>query len=391
MNLHEYQAKEILGRYGVALPDGAVADTAADAEGAARRLPGKQFAVKAQVHAGGRGRAGGVQIVNSVSAVGKTSGELLGQTLVTEQTGPEGRSVRSVYIEEAVTSEREVYVAILVDRQAGKISLIGTETGGEDIEERMAADPGIIKSIFLQPDGSATKDTLEGFAREIGLTGALARKAAALFAGLGKAFVEQDASLIEINPLAVTPGKDLLALDVKMVLDDNALFRHPDLRELDDKDDLDPVEMEAQANEINFVRMDGNIGVIVNGAGLALATHDMLTDAGGEPANFMDIRTTASSLDIASGFDLLLANGNVKAVLVNVHGGGMQRCDTIAEGIGIAMKRSGKTIPLVVRFAGNNADYGRTLLGNYGISFVEADDMSEAVERATALASEGSS
>lgn len=387
MNLHEFQAKEILGRYGVALPDGAVADTAIDAEGAARRLPGKQFAVKAQVHAGGRGRAGGVQIVNSVSAVGKAAGELLGQTLVTEQTGPEGRSVRSVYVEEAVTSQRDVYVAVLVDRQVGKIALIGTETGGEDIEERMAADPGIIKSIFLEPDGSTTKEAFEGFARQLEFTGALAKKAATLFAGLGKAFVEQDASLIEINPLTVTSENDLLALDVKMVLDDNAIFRHPELRGLDDKDDLDPVEMEAQANEINFVRMDGNIGVVVNGAGLALATHDMLTDAGGEPANFMDIRTTASSLDIAGGFDLLLANGNVKVVLVNVHGGGMQRCDTIAEGIGIAMKRSGKSVPLVVRFAGNNADYGRTLLANYGIPFSEADSMAAAVHEATALAS----
>lgn len=391
MNLHEFQAKEILRRYGVSLPDGAVAGSISDAESAARRLPGKKFAVKAQVHAGGRGRAGGVQIVDSISAVGKAAEGLLGQTLVTEQTGPEGRTVRSVYVEEAVASERDVYVAILVDRQAGKIALIGAEQGGEDIEERMASEPGIIKTLFLKPDGTATRDALEGFARDLDLKGALAKKAAALFAGLGKAFVEQDASLIEINPLAMTSGKDLMALDVKMVLDDNAVFRHPDLRGLDERDELDPVEMEAQANEINFVRMDGNIGVVVNGAGLALATHDMLTDAGGEPANFMDIRTTASSLDIAGGFDLLLANGNVKVVLVNVHGGGMQRCDTIAEGIGIAMKRSGKSIPLVVRLAGNNADYGRTLLGNYGISYVEAHDMNEAVERATALAGSGAS
>lgn len=369
------------------MPEGVVADTSAAAESGARRLPGKKFAVKAQVHAGGRGRAGGVQIVNSVAAAGKAAEDLLGQTLVTEQTGPEGRRVQRVYVEEAIEADRHVYVAALVDRQAGKMALIGAGRGGEDIEERMVADPTIIKTLFLQPDGSATKQFYEEFARALDLKGPLVKKASALFERLGKAFIEQDASLIEINPLAVTASKELFALDVKMVLDDNAMFRHPEARGLHDRDELDPVELEAQANEINFVRMNGNIGVVVNGAGLALATHDMLTDAGGEPANFMDIRTTATSLDIAGGFDLLLGNENVKAVLVNVHGGGMQRCDTIAEGIGIAMKRSGKTVPMVVRFAGNNADYGRTLLANYGIPFSEADCMAAAVHEATALAS----
>ena len=389
MNLHEFQAKELLAKYGTQVPEGAVVDTAAAAEGVARRLPGKRFAVKAQVHAGGRGRAGGVRIVDSVAAANQAAAELLGQTLVTEQTGPEGRSVQAIYVEEAVSFERDVYVAVVVDRQAGRIALIGAEEGGEDIEERMSADPAIIKSLLLGPDGSAPKSELEKFARGLDLKGPLASKAASLFAGLGKAFVELDASLIEINPLAVTSGNDLLALDVKMVLDDNAMFRHPELRGLGDRDELDPVELQAQANEINFVRMEGDIGVVVNGAGLALATHDMLTDAGGSPANFMDIRTTASSLDIAGGFDLLLANDNVRGVLVNVHGGGMQRCDTIAEGIGIAMKRSGKKLPIVVRFAGNNADFGLTLLGNYGIQFVEAIDMGDAVEQVVQLTSGG--
>jgi len=389
MNLHEFQAKEILARYGVPMPEGAVADTAGDAEAVARRLPGNRFAVKAQVHAGGRGRAGGVRLVESAADAGKAAGELLGETLITDQTGPEGRKVHQVYVEEAVEIARDVYIAVLVDRQAGKIALIGVEQGGEDIEERMAADPGIVKTLFLDPDGSASKGALEQFAGALGMTGPLVKKAATVFAGLGKAFAEQDAGLIEINPLAVTPSKELFALDVKMVLDDNAMFRHPEMRGLHDRDELDPVEMQAQANEINFVRMDGDIGVVVNGAGLALATHDMLTDAGGEPANFMDIRTTATSLDIAGGFDLLLANERVKAVLVNVHGGGMQRCDTIAEGIGIAMKRSGKSIPMVVRFAGNNADYGRSLLGNYGITFNEADSMAAAVHEVTAVAAGG--
>ena len=385
MNLHEYQAKRILSGYGVAVPAGEAAETAAAAERVARQLPGKRYVVKAQVHAGGRGRAGGIKIVDSVAAVGKAAEELLGQTLVTEQTGPEGRTVKAVYVEEAVGSERDVYVAVLVDRKAGKVALIGSEKGSEDIEERASVKPEIIKTLFVNPDGSAEAGAFENFATRLDLTGKLAKKAASLFQGLTRAFVEQDASLIEINPLAVTSTDDLLALDVKMVLDDNALFRHPDNKELQDKDELDPVEMQAQANEINYVRMDGNIGVVVNGAGLALATHDMLSDAGGVPANFMDIRTTASSLDIATGFELLLTSPNVKAVLVNVHGGGMQRCDTIAEGIGIAMKRRDSNVPIVLRFAGNNADYGRTLLDNFGISYAEAQDMGDAIERVVAL------
>ena len=281
MNLHEYQAKEILAGYGVSVPVGEVAETASEAERVARKLPGKRYVVKAQVHAGGRGRAGGIKIVDSVAAAGKAANELLGQTLVTEQTGPEGRSVRAVYVEEAIDSKRDVYVAVLVDRETGKVSLIGAEKGGEDIEERAAAKPAIIKTLLVKPDGSAPKSAFEGFAKKLNLTGALTKKAAHLFQGLAKAFVKQDASLIEINPLAVTTGQDLLALDVKMVLDDNAMFRHLDVKNMQDKDELDPVEMQAQANEINYIRMDGNIGVVVNGAGLALVTNDMLTDAGG--------------------------------------------------------------------------------------------------------------
>lgn len=386
MNLHEYQAKQILAGYGISVPVGEVAETASSAQGVARKLPGKRYAVKAQVHAGGRGRAGGIKIVDSVAAVEKAANELLGQTLITEQTGPEGRSVRAVYVEEAIDSKRDIYVAVLVDRETGKVSLIGAQEGGEDIEERAAAKPSIIKTLMVHPDGSASLGVFESFAKKLNLTGALAKKAASLFQGLTKAFVEQDASLIEINPLVVTDRQELMALDIKMVLDDNAMFRHQEIRDFQDRDELDPVEMQAQANEINYIRMDGNVGVVVNGAGLALVTNDMLNDAGGVPANFMDIRTTASSLDISAGFDLLLSNPNVKVVLVNVHGGGMQRCDTIAEGIGISIKRCGCEVPIVLRFAGNNADYARTLLGNYGISYIEAQDMGDAIERVIAVA-----
>ena len=386
MNLHEYQAKDLLSGYGLSLPVGDVAQSPSAAQNVARRLPGDRYVVKAQVQAGGRGRAGGVKIVDSVTGVREATEELLGQRLVTDQTGPEGRSVRAVYVEEAVSSQRDVYVAVLVDRQSGKLALMGARQGGEDIEERAAADPSIAQTLLLKPNGAPAKGTFEAFAKRIGLTGPLTPKAVAFFKGLTKAFIEKDASLIEINPLAVTADNDLCALDVKMVIDDNALFRHPEMKNFRDRDELDPVEMQAQENEINYVRMDGDIGVVVNGAGLALATHDMLSDAGGVPANFMDIRTTATSLDIARGFDLLLSNPNVVAVLVNVHGGGMQRCDTIAEGIGISMKRSDRQVPMVVRFAGNNAAYGHTLLRNYGISYVEAQDMGDAIERVVALA-----
>lgn len=386
MKLHEFQAKELLGEFGVPVPQGVLAESPSAAERAARGLPGSRFAIKAQVHAGGRGRAGGVRMVDSAAEAGRVAQEMLGQTLVTEQTGPGGSKVETVYVEEAVDAEHVLYVAVLVDRELGAVTLIGAEEGGEDIEDRAAVTPGLIKSMSVDIGGGTKAGAYEAFAKKLKLTGTPAKKAAELFRSLADAFIALDASLIEINPLAITDNQELVALDVKMVLDDNAMFRHPDLKGLHDPDILDPVEMKAQANEINYVRMDGNIGVVVNGAGLALATHDMLSDAGGAPANFMDIRTTATSLDIANGFDLLLANPAVEVVLVNVHGGGLQRCDTIAEGIGISVKRSPRELPIVLRFAGNNADYGRTLLGNYGIDYIEAADMGEAVERAVALA-----
>lgn len=383
MNLHEFQAKAILARYGVPVPAGEVADTAAEAEAAARKIGARKFAVKAQVHAGGRGTAGGVRLVEASSAVRAVANELLGRRLTTEQTGPEGRLVRKVYVEEAIDAERFVYVAVLVDRTSGKVSLIGVKKGGDDVEMRMVRDPSIVEQLHV--DETTKANDFDTFARRLAFKGDGVKRAAALTKALAKAFVELDASLIEINPLAVTADGDLIALDVKMAIDDNALFRHGELKPLRDEEEVDPVEREAQGHEINYVRMDGNIGVVVNGAGLALATHDMLIDAAGRPANFMDIRTTATSLDIAGGLDLLLANPQVKAVLVNIHGGGMQRCDTVAEGIGISVKRSARQVPIVVRFAGNNAQFGETLLGNYGVPYVRANDMGDAVDRVVAL------
>lgn len=384
MNLHEFQAKDILSGYGVRVPEGRVAWTPEEAESIAREVSARKTAVKAQVHAGGRGKAGGVQLAATSDSVRAIAANLLGRNLVTDQTGPAGIPVRRVYVEAAVDSERDIYLAALVDRQHGKLVLMGSPEGGEDIEERAAADPDILEKLFLDPAALADAD-FAGFAERLNIFGATAEKAAVLFKAVAEAFVDLDASLIEINPLAVSAEGDLLALDVKMVLDDNALFRHPDLSALRDEEEQDKTELEAQRHEINFLQMDGNIGVVVNGAGLALATHDLLQDAGGDPANFMDIRTTATSMQIARGLDLVLENPHVKALLVNIHGGGMTPCDTVAEAIGFSVRRTGRTIPMVVRFAGNSADYARKILDNCGVDYIDARDMADAVDRVVGL------
>jgi succinyl-CoA synthetase beta subunit len=385
MNLHEYQAKELLARYGIAAPEGRVAGSAEEAESMARKLPGQRFAVKAQVHAGGRGEAGGVRIVDSAKAVGQVARELIGKKLVTSNTGPEGRIVRKIYVEAAVKPERVLYLAALVDRAAGAVSLIGAREGGGDIEDRVARNPRIIEKLVLTPHATQRPDELSAYATRLGLSGDLGERGVEFLSGLVDALYQLDASLIEINPLAVMPDGSLMALDVKMVVDDNALFRHPELEPLRDEDELDPVELQAQRHEINYVKLDGNIGVVVNGAGLALATLDLLRDAGGQPANFMDIRTMATSMQIARGLDLLMADPRVKAILVNIHGGGLTRCDTVAEAIGMAFRRSGRSLPLIFRAAGNNADFSRTVLRNCGVPFIDARDMADAAERAVAI------
>lgn len=385
MNLHEFQAKQLLGRYGILAPEGRVAWSPEEAEAMARKLPGQRFAVKAQVHAGGRGEAGGVRIVESHKAVRDVARELIGKKLVTSNTGAEGRIVRKVYVETAVKPERMLYLAALVDRAEGAVALIGAREGGGDIEDRVARNPRIIEKLVLAPHAGLRPEELLAYAGRLGLIGEVGQRAAEMLGGLIDAVYQLDANLIEINPLAVMPDGTLLALDVKMVVDDNALFRHPELEPLRDEDELDPLELQAQRHEINYVKLDGNIGVVVNGAGLALATLDLLRDAGGSPANFMDIRTMATSVQIARGLDILLADPRVKAILVNIHGGGLTRCDTVAEAIGIAFRRSGRALPLIFRAAGNNADFARHVLRNCGVPFIEARDMANAAERAVAL------
>jgi succinyl-CoA synthetase beta subunit len=311
MNLHEFQAKEILARRSVPVPTGQVAWTPEEAARLAREIAAPRFAVKAQILAGGRGEAAGVRLAATSDAVREIAGKMLGSTLVTAQTGPQGRTVRRVYVEEAVAFERDVYLAAIVDRLEGRLLLIGARQGGEDIEERIARQPESLERLPLSAGASPDAEALAAFAGRLGLEGALREQAADLCRNLVEAFFELDATLIEINPLAVTRDRGLVALDVKMTLDDNALFRHPDLQALRDEGGSDPVELEAQRHDLNFVRMDGDIGMVVNGAGLALATHDMLVDAGGRPANFMDIRTTAMSLQIAKGVGLLLSDPRV--------------------------------------------------------------------------------
>lgn len=387
MNLHEYQAKEILSHYSIAIPNGRMAASADDAGKIAREIASKKFAVKAQVHTGGRGKAGGVKIVATSESAREAARGMLGSVLVTEQSGPKGSLVSQVYVEAGEDVAQALYVAVLIDQKAGEMVLIGSREGGEDFEEVAARNPDVMEILPYDAASPPKAEALKAFAAKLGLDGKLAQPAVTLFKSLTKAFVELDASLIEINPLAVTTDDRLVALDVKMVLDDNALPRHPELEALRDEDDLDPVEMEAQRHDVNFVRMDGNIGVAVNGAGLALATNDMLVEGGGKPANFMDIRTTATSLQISRGFDLVLQTPGLKALLVNIHGGGMTPCDTIAEGLGISIRRTGSKLPIVLRAAGNNADFARRFLKNCGVSFHDAADMREAVTQTIAIAS----
>lgn len=386
MNLHEFQAKAILKARGVAVPRGRVTTSADESAAAAREIGGTGFAVKAQILAGGRGAAGGVRLAASPDEAGRIAGEMLGTRLVTAQTGATGQTVRRVYVEEAVQCERQAYVAVLVDRNEGRIALIGAERGGEDIEERLQREPENLRRLAFEGTALPDASALGRFADTLGLGGDFTDGAVALFETLGRAIVELDASLIEVNPLCIAADGKLLALDVKMIVDDAALFRHPDLQALREDDETDAIELEAQRHDLNFVRMGGNIGVVVNGAGLALATHDILRDLGGEPANFMDIRTTAMSQQIAQGIALLLADPAVKVILVNVHGGGMTSCDTVVDAIQMAMRQSAQKVPIVFRAAGQNAEHARWMMSDRRIAHELASSISSAAQRAVEIA-----
>lgn len=385
MQLQEFQAKTLLSQYAVAAPAGAVAMTADEAEVAAARLNTEKIFIKAQIHAGERLAAGGIRTANSAKAAKAAAGELLGQKLVTAQTSAQGQTVKSVLVEAGIRAAQELYLSLQIDPVSGAILLTAGQ-GGADIEQRVAAQKLKLESLPLSVKGERRSDEVAELARRVGLAGDIAGKFGELVKKLHRAFVELDAGLIEINPLVVTDSGELVAVDAKVVVDDNALFRHPDLKELRDDSKTDRVELHAQRHQINFVQMEGDIGTVVNGAGLALATLDMIVAAGGSPANFMDIRTTAKSLDIAQGISLVLENPRAKVLLVNVFGGGMQPCDTVAEALGIAFRRSKRILPVVIRMTGNNEDLARLRLANFNLPKTECADMWQAVTRAVALA-----
>ncbi|HEX3442623.1 MAG TPA: ATP-grasp domain-containing protein [Pseudolabrys sp.] len=384
MQLHEHQAKKVLSRYAIAIPEGLLATTADEAEAAATRLgPGTVF-VKAQSLAGDRAAAGGVRPVESASLAKAVASQLLGRKLVTTQTGENGQLVKKVLVERGVRAVNELYLALSIDAASSTIVITAAQGGGSGIEQRLATAPlGVLR---LGMTGERHAGDIAAFCGQLGLSEAAAEKLAGVIARLHRAFIELDASLIEINPLALTESGELIAIDAKLALDDNAAFRHADLLQLGEEAEADLIELKAQRHQINFMQMDGNIGTVVNGAGLGLATLDMLRAAGGAPANFMDIRTTAKSMDIAQGIALVLDNPRVKVLLVNVFGGGMQPCDTIVEGLGIAFRRHARRLPIVLRVKGNNEEMARLRLANFDLQKIECADMWQAVTRAVAIA-----
>jgi succinyl-CoA synthetase beta subunit len=386
MQVLECDAKTLLARYAIAAPPGLVAGTPEEAEAAALRLGPEPILVKAQIRAGERGAAGGIRAAHSAADARAAAQSLLGRRLATAQTGPGGLLVGKVLLERAVAARREFFLALTTDPTTATITVTAAGAGGVGVERRLAAPAARLEHLRLGLNGERQPGDLAAFCQRFSLATQEAEKLAELIARLHRAFVELDASLIEINPLVLADSGEWMALDVKLATDDNAAFRHADLASLDDDTDIDRVELQAQRHQINFVQMDGDIGVVVNGAGLGLATLDMVRAAGGAPANFMDIRTTAKSLDIAQGINLVLDNPRAKVLLVNVFGGGMQPCDTIAEALGIAYRRSRRALPVVLRITGNNEDLARLRLANFSFPRTAYTDMWQAVTGAVAIA-----
>ncbi len=380
MNIHEYQAKQLLAKYGVAVPRGGIAYTAAEAESVAKELGGPVWVVKAQIHAGGRGKGGGVRLVKSVAEARQAADEMLGMTLVTHQTGAKGKDVRRVYIEEGCDIKRELYLGMLIDRGNARITLMASTEGGMDIEEVAAKSPEKILKVAIDPAVGMQAHHARRLAFGLGLEGDQVRAAVKLIQGMYRAFVDLDASIVEINPLVVTGAGAILALDAKMNFDDNALFRHKDIEELRDADEEDPAELEAARHDLNYIKLDGSIGCMVNGAGLAMATMDIIKLCGGEPANFLDVGGGATKERVTTAFKLILSDPNVEGILVNIFGG-IMRCDVIAEGVAAAAREVSLNVPLVVRLEGTNVEQGRDILARSGLPIVSADDLADAARK----------
>jgi succinyl-CoA synthetase beta subunit len=385
MKIHEYQAKAILSRHGVPVPRGEVAFNASEAREIASRLGTSIVVVKAQIHAGGRGKGGGVKLAKSPKEAESLAASMVGMTLVTHQTGPVGRVVSRVLVEEGLQMARELYVSIVLDRASGRPVIMASAEGGMDIEEVAARAPEKIVRVYIEPGVGFLPFQARQLGFAIGLDGPQVNKAVKLLSSLYDAFVANDASLIEINPLVVTGGGDLLALDAKMTFDDSALYRHPELRELRDLGEEDPLEIEASKFSLNYIHLDGNIGCMVNGAGLAMATMDIIKLAGGEPANFLDVGGGANAEQIRNAFKILMSDANVKAVLINIFGG-ILRCDVLAQGVIAAVKDLGVPVPIVIRMEGTNVEEGKRLLAESGMNFATADSMGEAATAVVRLA-----
>ncbi len=380
MNIHEYQAKAVLREFGVPVPRGVPALTVEDAVKGARDLGGPVWVVKAQIHAGGRGKAGGVKVVKSVEDVRREAQRLIGSTLVTHQTGPHGKTVTRLYVEEGSAIEREFYLSALVDRATSRVAFVVSTEGGMDIEEVARTHPEKILTFSVDPATGLMPHHARRAAQVLGLAGDLAKQAGALLPKLYEAFVAKDMSLLEINPLVVTKTGQLICLDAKIAFDDNALYRHADVAALRDLTEEDDKEIEASKYDLNYIALDGTIGCMVNGAGLAMATMDIIKLYGASPANFLDVGGGASKEKVAAAFKIITADPNVKGILVNIFGG-IMRCDVIAEGVVAAVKDVGLQVPLVVRLEGTNVDLGKQIVARSGLNVVSADDLDDAAQK----------
>jgi len=383
MKIHEYQAKEVLRKYGVPTPRGVACFSVEDAVKAAQSIPGKVWVVKAQIHAGGRGKGGGVKLAKSLDEVKSFAGQILGMQLKTHQTGPEGQKVRRLLIEEGADIKKELYVGMVVDRVTQKVCLMASSEGGMDIEEVAAKTPEKIHKVFVDPETALQNAEADEVAAKIGIPPASVAQARGVLQALYKAFWDTDASLAEINPLVLTGDGRVVALDAKINFDSNALFRHPDLVALRDLDEEDAAEIEASKFDLSYISLDGNIGCLVNGAGLAMATMDTIKLYGAEPANFLDVGGGATAEKVTEAFKIMLKNPKVKGILVNIFGGIMQ-CDTIARGVVAAAREVHLSVPLVVRMRGTNDEIGRQILKDSGLPIITADNIADAAQKIVA-------
>jgi len=385
MNIHEYQAKGLLRSYGLPVADGRVVLRAEDAKTAAGELDGPVWVVKAQIHAGGRGKGGGVKLARSVDEVRQRAGEILGMQLITHQTSPQGQKVRRLLVEEGADIKKELYIGLVVDRVTQRVTMMASSEGGMDIEEVAEHTPEKIHKVAVDPVVGLTDADADSLSRKIGIPEASLAQSRPILKGLYQAFWDTDASLAEINPLILTGDGRVIALDAKLNFDSNALFRHPELVALRDLDEEDPAEIEASRFDLAYIQLDGNIGCLVNGAGLAMATMDTIKLFGGEPANFLDVGGGATTDKVTEAFKIMLRNPELKAILVNIFGG-IMKCDTIAEGVIAASKAVGLKVPLVVRMKGTNEDLGKKMLAESGLPIISADTMAEAAQKVVAAA-----